>query len=301
MWDPPPMPEVEAPPEPIMTVGERKLAEKQAMRKLISDREKRIAARFPNRKPSMFKQPPAPIMRSARIPRAHKARLPRDFQAKHVNTMRNMIERHMDGEEHRFICISDKSDGLDPRVDWLKTPDAARELSELKSPEGERFPSCYRRLWVWSKEAKILGDRILCLDIDLVVVNSLRKVWAMEHPVVGWRPYRDWGKKRRIGGGQYMLTPGAATFVWDDFKGLPSIAEARAAGFRGSDQAWLSYKLPEVPVWGQDAGLYSVRDIGATLDLPADATLVQFNGQAKPWHHVDGRVRPVQWVLDHWR
>lgn len=218
----------------------------------------------------------------------------RSFLPRHVNDLGRMLKRHY--EPHRFICIADKSDGLEPHVEWFKTPPEAIAAGNLRSPEGPRFPSCYRRLWGFSEAAKVLGDRILTIDIDLVAVADLAPVFAMSAPFVGWRPYRDWGNQLRYGGGIYLMNPGARKEVWDDFTGQASIVRARSAGFRGSDQAWISYKLSgnnEV-VWPKSSGLYSVRDLDAKLTLPKDAVIVQFNGTVKPWDS------PVKWVQNEW-
>lgn len=220
----------------------------------------------------------------------------RDFRPVHVNVLARMVRRHLP-EPHRFICITDETEGFDSGVEVMKTPAACAALAHLRTPEKLHFPSCHRRLWMFSEEAKCLGERVLLLDIDLVVVRDLRPIFDMPQEFVGWRPYRDWGAQLRFGGGIYLLTPGTRTKVWDDFKGAPSIAEARAAGFRGSDQAWISYKLGlDEAYWGREAGIYSIRDMkGTETKLPADARLVQMNGPTKPW----GSRLP--WVVENWR
>jgi hypothetical protein len=222
----------------------------------------------------------------------------RDFRPAHVNVLARMVARHLP-EPHRFICITDETEGFDPGVEVMPTPPAASVLGNLRTPEKAHFPSCYRRLWLFSAEAKCLGERVLLLDIDLVVTGDLRPLF--EHPgeFVGWRPFRDWGRPMRFGGGIYLLTPGTRTQVWDDFTGPDAIAQARAAGFRGSDQAWISYKLgASDPYWDRASGIYSVRDFKSPLHpLPSDARLVQLNGPAKPW----GAAQAYPWVKEHWR
>lgn len=220
----------------------------------------------------------------------------RDFRPDHVNTLARMVRRHL-SEPHRFVCITDREDGFDAGIEVLRMPAAAEALGHLHTPEGGRFPSCYRRLWMFSDEARCLGERVLMIDIDLVVVGDLRPIFAMRQPFVGWRPFRDWGRPLRYGGGIYLLTPGSRTHVWDDFHGAASIAQARAAGFRGSDQAWISFKLGgDEPYWDRNSGIYSIRDMkGTEHQLPADARLVQFNGPTKPW------ASPLAWVREHWR
>src|SRR5690606_10771317 len=99
----------------------------------------------------------------------------------------------------------------------------------------------------------------------------------------------------RVGGGLYLLRTGTRTDVFDRFNGPSSIAEARAAGYRGSDQAWLSYVLKGCPVYGPEAGLYSLRDMdNGRRPPPPDARLVQHNGTRKPWSS------RVPWVRRAW-
>lgn len=226
---------------------------------------------------------------------------PRSFKPEHVTQLAARVRAHLP-IPHRFICITDEPP-TDPGdlVEWHQTPTAALAVSNMRSPEGNRFPSCYRRLWAQSEEAaRVLSERVLLIDIDLVPLDDWSPIVNRDEPFVGWRPYRDWGRQMRIGGGIYLFTPGANAKVWADFYANPqdAISRARQAGFRGSDQAWLSYKLAgRVPVYGRDAGIYSIRDLGSNHDLPKDARMVQFNGPQKPWSYQG----PAAWVAKHWK
>lgn len=225
---------------------------------------------------------------------------PRFFKPEQVNRLAELFSIHLP-VPHRFVCIADDTEGFSERVTVIQTPPAALEAGRIRSPEGNRFPSCYRRLWAQSEEAAaILSPRVLLGDIDMIPVRDLSPIVQRDEPFVGWRPFRDWGAKMRIGGGLYLFTPGAHVKVWTDFIKNPNaaVADARAAGFRGSDQAWLSYKLAgKVPVYGRDSGLYSIRDLGHDHQLPPDARLVQFNGPDKPWSYRGH----ASWVAHHWQ
>lgn len=223
----------------------------------------------------------------------------REYLPAHVNTLRRMVARHLP-EPHRFVCITDETDGFDPEVEVMPTPPTSKALGQLKTPERPHFPSCYRRLWMFSPEAKILGKRVLLLDIDLVVMNDLRPVFKPKGDFIGWRPFRDWGAQKRFGGGIYLITPGSRPDVWNEFTGPDSIARARDAGFRGSDQAWISYKLGErEPYWDRDSGIYSIRDMKGTEHAPpADARIVQMNGPMKPWMP---QAQTLPWIKENWR
>lgn len=220
----------------------------------------------------------------------------RPYAPEHVNTLQRAVARHM-SIPHRFICVADSAEGFDPSVEVFITPDEAKAVGELRSPEGGRFPSCYRRLWNFSDGARALGDRLLCIDIDVVPTNDWAPLFARKEEFVGWRPYRDWGTKMRFGGGVYLLTPGARGEVWNTFTGAYSINRARKKGFRGSDQAWISCCLSHRDTYyGRDAGIYSIRDMkNKEHMLPADARMVHFNGPTKPW------TSTLEWVREHWQ
>ena len=220
----------------------------------------------------------------------------REYRAEHVNALARQFKMAL-SVPHKFVCITEerRADFSDD-VTVYPTPKAAKALAGLQTLEGNRFPSCFRRLWAFSPDAAILGDRFLIVDIDLVLTANIDHLVDYDDPFVGWRPLARWGDKPRIGGGLYLMSPGAHPEVWEDFDGRNAIMQARAAGYRGSDQAWMSYKLAEsVPTFDDDAGIYSIRDLAdGAKPLPSDACLVQFNGIKKPWHST------IPWVRKYW-
>lgn len=217
----------------------------------------------------------------------------RGYRPEHVAVLAAMFRRHLN-QPHRFICITDVEGDLGESVEVMDMPESAAVLGGYTTPEGAGFPSCYRRLWMFSEEAKCLGERVMLVDIDVVLTGSVDHLFENEASFVGWRPRQTWGHGPRLGGGIYLLSPGTHREVLEEFEGAKSIAQARAAGFRGSDQAWISYKLRgQVDLWPHTAGIYSIRDAGR--NLPGDACLVQFNGPVKPWQS------PLRWVKKHWR
>ena len=220
----------------------------------------------------------------------------RGYTPEHVNVLHKMFQRHLP-EPHRFICITDDAGDFSPDIEVMPTPADARALATLKTPEGGAFPSCYRRLWMFSDEARCLGERVLLVDIDLMLVGDARKLFEPQADFVGWKPTASWGhNNRRIGGGIYLITPGTRSHVWTDFKGAESIREARDAGYRGSDQAWISHKLWGCDLFPKSAGIYSIRDLrNGKSPPPADAVLIQHNGVVKPW------TSRIPWVRKAWQ
>src|SRR5690606_29624073 len=108
----------------------------------------------------------------------------RSFSSSHVNVLARAIARNY-AHPHRFVCITDEPAGLAPEIvhlpmpvtgfEHLLNPEATRVRPAIPArrvgrriipgrPARERnkpFPSCYRRLWNFSEEARLLlGPRI---------------------------------------------------------------------------------------------------------------------------------------------
>jgi len=217
----------------------------------------------------------------------------RVYLPQHVNALQRQFARYL-RIPHRFICITDETDGFSADVEVIKTPAAAAQLANVKTPEGGAMPSCYRRLWVFSKEAReALGERILLTDIDCVLRDDITDMVTRDEPFVGWKPKLAWGNMNRVAGGWYLMTTGAFTDVWTDFDG-DGIAKARQSNYRGSDQAWISYKLQNrVALWDKDAGIHPASDFGSMRNVPPSARVVHFCGNIKPW-----QANAPEWARD---
>ena len=218
------------------------------------------------------------------------------FAASHVNTLRRMVERHYP-KTHEFVCVTDDFAGLDPQIKQVRLWDTH---ADVLSPHSSRFPSCYRRLRLFAPEAaELIGERMVMLDLDAVIVGDIRPLIDRPEDFVAWS-----GTTR---GGGYncslvLLRAGSRTRVWEEFNPTQSPRLAHSAGYVGSDQGWISYCL------GKDAeqkfskkdGVYSYRlDIlPARGRLPDDARIVFWNGQEDPWSE---ESQKLAWVRHHYR
>lgn len=222
----------------------------------------------------------------------------RKYRPDYVNRLARGVRRHLP-LDHTFYCITDETEGFSSDVVVFKTPEKALAVGNLPSPEGPRFPASYRRLWAFSKDAKQLADRILLLDIDCIISGDLAPLFEPQDDFVGWRPDSVWGVSTRIGGGTWLLRTGTKSFVWDEFSPKEA-GKARAAGYRGSDQAYMSYKLgADVAVWPQNIGIYQAQQVKGNgfRTCPKDARIVHFNGKVKPWD----LVGKINWITEQWR
>lgn len=209
------------------------------------------------------------------------------FDSTHVNTLRDMVARHYP-DQHRFICVTDDPQGIADGIEKLRI---WNDYANVPNPTGGGRPSCYRRLKLFAPDiGDFLGERIVWLDLDAVVCGDLRPLWNRPEDVVLWRnPQNLWPYNGAMG----MLTAGARPRVWTDFDPKTSPALTESVGYRGSDQAWLSYRIPGEATWSAADGVYyiGVMPDGRRDVKPANARIVFFNGGNPPWESNHAWVR----------
>jgi len=214
------------------------------------------------------------------------------FTVAHVNALYDAVRRNYT-KPFRFSVVTDDFTGIHKNIRVVPLWD---DFADVVNPQGPHKPSCYRRLKLFSPEARqLIGERIVCLDLDVVVCDNLEPLWNRPEPVIFYKG--QWGvhlkSKQPYCGAMFMLTAGSRTQVWGSFNPLVSPAQAFAAGYRGSDQGWFGYCLGDCePVWSEVDGVYCFRKI---TGLPDNARMVFFNGKTKPWD-----VPHVDWVKRHY-
>lgn len=233
-----------------------------------------------------------------------------EFTGEHVNTLASMVRRNYH-KPVRVTCVTDDPTGIDARVRVLPLWD---DHAQLKSPHGGNNPACYRRLKLWSPEARdLIGERILCIDLDMVLTGDVTPLWDRPEDVVLWKD--NLNPTTPYNGAMQLIRAGSRPRVWEDFNPATSPALARKAGFFGSDQAWLCYALgPGEARWGTEHGAYSWRvHIRQTPNgqahipytpgrdcakaLPDGAKCVNFHGVDSPW-----TLAPhVGWIAEHYK
>lgn len=210
------------------------------------------------------------------------------YTAEHVNALRRMVERWYPAP-HYFMCVTDDDQGLDDGI--ICIPDRA-DWQHLPSPHGGNAPSCYRRLRMFSPHETLeFGPRLVSLDLDCVIVGDMRPLWDRPDDVVLWR---DPMYPNQANGSMLLLKTGSRPDVWTGFDPNRSPQIAKDAGFRGSDQAWLSFCLQGSPRWTRADGVYSFR-VDCKAGLPKGARVVFFHGRVKPWDVSDA------WVKENYR
>lgn len=211
------------------------------------------------------------------------------FTAEHVRTLQRMVARHYP-DPHRFVCFTDDATGIEDIA--LSLWD---DYASVPNPTGGGRPSCYRRLKLFDPSmSEIIGPRFVMLDLDTVITGDLRPLWNRPEDVVMWKsPSNEWP----YNGAMFMANTGARPKVWTDFDPVESPKLTTAAGFRGSDQAWLSYALgPNEAVWTQaDGVVYYGKMMRPRERLPKGSRIVFTTGGTAPW------TLKHQWVREHYR
>lgn len=217
------------------------------------------------------------------------------YRPAHVQQLARSVARHLPAP-HRFVCITDQ---------------AIAGVETMRNPVRRFDARCYRRLWLFSEEATVLGARILHLDLDLVICGDLEPFAGAG---VAFRIYRAPSIARLPGGvvnRGYSLNPsvcaleaGTQADIWRRFTADPARVSraAAAAGFWGSDQAVIGYlrQAPDVPTFGEPDGLVSFRRIRneQLTAPPAGTRIVSFHGRRSPFDRAVQAAHP--WIRDAW-
>lgn len=218
------------------------------------------------------------------------------FGPETVQVLKRMIGRHYH-KPFRFVCITDDTTGLQ----GIETFPLWTDHSEIPNPNGTHNPSCYRRLKLFAPEAaEWFGERLVCIDLDTVIVNDITALF--EDPA----EFKIWGESdfphtQWMNGSLWMLKTGSRPQVWSKFNPRLSPLMAKRAGARGSDQGWMSHILGKhEATWGREDGVFSFRKhlvpIGGRL--PLEARIVMFHGAVDPW---SPQVQHLNWIAEHYR
>lgn len=163
-----------------------------------------------------------------------------------------------------------------------------------------KVPGCFARLrtfdpaWQAAKGIEP-GDRIVCLDLDLVVTGSLDALLDRDEPFVILQGVNA-ANPCKFNGSVWLLRAGYRPDVWSDF----SLEAAGKVPFYifPEDQAWFAAKMPDAAGFGPAEGVYGFKKPGWPdgEQLPANACLVAFFGKRDP-----SQFRHLPWLKEHWR
>ncbi|MGP3696871.1 hypothetical protein [Rhodobacter sp. NSM] len=223
------------------------------------------------------------------------------YGPEYVNNLRRGVARHL-ARPHRFVCFTDRAEGLDPEVEVFPIPDLG-----LPPGHGDRR---WQKLSVFRPDLADLKGTTLFLDLDLVVVDALDPFFDLPgdfriirdddlfrpKPLRRINPARDRflhsvGNSSvfrfEIGAHSYILDayladPAAATRDYEISQQFQSAQLARHDHLDYWPKGWcVSFKNDCVP-----RGLSSFRE---DPSLPPGARIVVFAGNPKMTDVLEGR------------
>ncbi|RWQ35524.1 MAG: hypothetical protein EOS20_18640 [Mesorhizobium sp.] len=177
----------------------------------------------------------------------------------------------------------------------VTTPQAEdRHLTEIKG--------CFARLRMFDPQWQAAngiepGDRIVCMDLDLIVTGPLDALFDRPEPFVILQGANS-VNPCPFNGSLWMLRAGYRPDVWHEF----SLELAGKIPFHEfpDDQAWFADMMPDAAGWqaGRESGVYAFQKPGWPKgeQLPKDARIVAFPG----WRDPSNYIR-LDWVQEHWR
>lgn len=195
------------------------------------------------------------------------------FNHEHVRVLRNMVDRNL-SIPHRFVCVTDDIiEGIEcVPLDWRK------------HVEGTVYMRLMQHNEMWAIEN--LGERILSLDIDVVITSNIDHLVDREEDIVLWRnPNFPAPQRAFYQSSVQLFSAGARPQLWEDFNPIetPKWVNWR---FGGREQAWISECLEwDEAHWTDKDGIYGAGRLGGKgvyTELPKNAAIVSFPGAREP-------------------
>jgi hypothetical protein len=212
------------------------------------------------------------------------------FNHDHVRTLRNMVRRNCSAP-HRFICVADETieDIETVPLDWRKHVPGTVCIRLMQ----------HNVEWCRSN----LGERVLSLDLDVVITGSLDHIVSRTEDAIFWRN-PNFGQPQRAfyQSSVQLFSAGARPQLWEDFdpEQTPRWMNWR---FGGREQAWISERLEwNEAIFTEADGVYGAGRLGSKgigSELPENACIVSFPGARAPWQPETQELHP--WVREHYR
>lgn len=226
-----------------------------------------------------------------------------EYGADHVNCLLSMFGRSYRAP-FKFFCVTNHPDGLSRDIEVVEDEEAWAEVGpDIPYYREHARQSCYRRLRLYGPGARaIFGERVLMLDLDLVIAGDVTQAFDRPEDVVllEGTPSANPAARNPYNGAVQLVTADARPQVWHGFDPDRSPTEARARGYGGTDQAWLAHVLgPNEATFKAEDGFLSWRaHCQPNGDrLPEGAKVVNFSGRHKPWELADR----VDWIRSNYR
>jgi hypothetical protein len=195
-----------------------------------------------------------------------------DMGAEYVNRLFGAVRRHL-SLSHRFICFTNSTEGIDPRI----------EILELNAPS---WMGCLPKISMFNPALGLTGQ-VLALDIDLIIVGSLDDIGSYRGDLCvrsKFKPGEEWKADGDIIG--FRVGSQRQHEIWEPFVKDPKMVE-RITG--GRERYWYRYVTKhKVDRW-QDlypGQIVSYKRHVRGKGLSPEARIVSCHGRPRP-HEID--------------
>lgn len=199
------------------------------------------------------------------------------YNAEHVNALGRQLRGHCKGD-FRFVCVTDMPEGITE----------AETMPLWPEPDIKKFrrQNCFTRMRLFDPEINSqLGDVVMQIDLDAVILDDLM---PLLEGFGDFKAMRGWSAP--LNGSMFALRAGTNAHLWFDLierkeAFFDLVMKNRAFGLIGSDQVWMSLKIPNAEKWQEKDGIYQFSR-ASRPDKRQGARVVFFAGHFKPWDDV---------------
>lgn len=219
------------------------------------------------------------------------------YTTRDVAALARMIRKHH--PDLRLVCITDQPDNAWYPMEMERAP----LWPEPTGHETIGRPTCFRRLKLLhfptlASMGVELDDVVISMDLDSIVAGDIltpihRNLAVSTFTAMG-------GIAARIHGSLWAFRAGCHQELWTGFDPMRSPTLMHLEGYHknmnrqhGSDQAYMSYKLPKIPLLEKEDGIYSFARHGMQSPRWTEgAHYWSFAGHNKPLSPLVKQVRP---------
>jgi hypothetical protein len=232
----------------------------------------------------------------------------------YVNKLYHMCQRNIT-LPFRFVCLTEKSDGLDKGIEVFPFPN-------FEDPPTEYTMRCicWRKLALFDKEFYDLKGKVLLLDLDLVIVDNIDCFFTFSDKLT--MP-QNWSKPGTLFGQGSVICfdVGKHTHLLQKWRKDPASIYKEY----DSEQNYIPEELGRENIeWFPVEWCRSFKDHcmpGGILNsfitprkIPDGAKIIDFHGHPKPPEAIAGvwgidvpwykklykTVKPTKWIADYW-
>lgn len=201
---------------------------------------------------------------------------PDGYGAKHVNALERMLKAYLH-IPYRLVCVTDDPKGVNCETYPLWDEPAVN----VRDSE----PNCYKRLKLFDPAMKdVFGEWVLSIDLDVLILDDISGLITFEDEF----KIKE-GKFCPYNGSMWLLKMGSRPEVWNDFdpENSPKVVRKNkmpnGRQWIGSDQAWISHRLPGEAVWTEEDGVAQFMRGLPENGVKPNTKIIFFPGKTNPW------------------